>query len=573
MENKEILKQLKLTASLLELHTVPGKNDNTFKIRSYNNAIFNLERQDNHLAELSFEEICKIDGVGKSIAANIVELIQSGHFPLLDDLIQSTPPGIIEMLQLKGIGPKKIRVIWEELKIETLVDLLKACEEGKISKLKGFGDKTEETIKNALLFVTRSKNKLLFITAEAIALQLEQKIKTIFPEALLSAAGELRRKLEIIEKIEFVLGFDDILKAHEGLDRIELIEQDRKKSGPFAWRGKLIDGSLEVVIILTKKENFYNQLVLHTGSEKHLAYALPDQKSLIKISSQQKFVSEEEAYQLAGLPYIEPELREGTFEFTLAAENKLPKLVEMEDLKGVIHSHSTYSDGKNTLEEMAEFCMSSGYEYLGISDHSKAAFYANGLEEFRIIKQHQEIDQLNEKLSPFRIFKGIESDILNDGSLDYENDVLSSFDFVIASIHSNLKMDIKKATDRLIKAVSNPFTTILGHATGRLLLRREGYPIDHKEVIDACAQNGVIIEINANPNRLDMDWRWIHYALEQNVLISINPDAHEKESYAKMYYGICVARKAGLSKDRTFNALSAKEVDDYFKKRKESIKI
>lgn len=573
MDNKEILKQLKLTASLLELHSVPGKNDNTFKIRSYNNAIFNLERQDQRIADLTFEEICRIDGVGKSIATNIVELLQSGSFPLLDELIELTPPGVIEMLQIKGIGPKKIRVIWEELQIETLADLLNACKEGKISKLKGFGDKTEETIKNALLFVTKSKNKMQYITAEDFAYQLEQKIKTIFPEALVSITGALRRKLEVVEKIEFVLGFEDILKAHEGLNKIELIQQDPKRSGPFTWRGNLMDGNLEVEIFLTKKDTFYNQLLLHTGSERHVSYLLPELKTLIKISKEQKFSNEEEAYQLMGLPYIEPELREGTFEFTLATENKLPTLVEMNDLKGVIHSHSTYSDGKNTLEEMAEFCKASGYEYLGISDHSKAAFYANGLEEYRIIKQHQEIEKLNEKLAPFRIFKGIESDILNDGSLDYEEQVLASFEFVIASIHSNLKMDKKKATDRLIKAINNPFTTFLGHATGRLLLRREGYPIDHKEVIDACASNNVIIEINANPNRLDMDWRWINYALEQNVLISINPDAHEKESYAKMYYGVCVARKAGLSKEKTFNAFSLKEVDDYFKRRKELIKI
>ncbi|NNM15678.1 MAG: PHP domain-containing protein, partial [Bacteroidia bacterium] len=240
---------------------------------------------------------------------------------------------------------------------------------------------------------------------------------------------------------------------------------------------------------------------------------------------------------------------------------------------GILHNHSTYSDGQNSLQEMAEHCKELGFEYLGICDHSKSAFYANGMSADTIKKQHKEIDELNKKLAPFKILKGIESDILHSGSLDYEDDVLASFDFIVASVHSGLKMDKEKATKRLITAIENPLTTILGHPTGRLLLAREGYPIDHKKVIDACAKNDVVIELNAHPYRLDLDWRWIQYALSKRVMISINPDAHHVDGYGDMYYGVCVARKGALGKAMTFNTKSLKEIEDYFQKRKKNILV
>jgi DNA polymerase (family 10) len=242
----------------------------------------------------------------------------------------------------------------------------------------------------------------------------------------------------------------------------------------------------------------------------------------------------------------------------------------VDDLKGPLHNHSTYSDGKNSLRELAEYCKDAGYEYLGMADHSRSAFYANGLDEDRIRRQHEEIDRLNEKLAPFRIFKGIESDILMDGSLDYEAEVLAGFDYIVASIHSGLSMDVKKATTRLIRAIQNPYTTILGHPTGRLLLRREGYPIDHRAVIEACAAHQVVIEINANPWRLDLDWRWVRYAMEQGVILSINPDAHANEGIWHMKYGVIAGRKGGLTKDMTLNTKSADELSDYFENRKKN---
>ena len=264
------------------------------------------------------------------------------------------------------------------------------------------------------------------------------------------------------------------------------------------------------------------------------------------------------------MQYIPTEMREGYDEVALAKEDKIPTLLEESDLKGILHNHSTYSDGKHTLRQMAEACRDLGYEYLGISDHSRTAFYAGGLDIEAVEKQHHEIDELNKELAPFKIFKGIESDILADGSLDYPEETLKSFDFIVSSIHSILNMDIKRATSRLVTAIENPYTTILGHPTGRLLLRREGYPIDHKTVIDACAKHGVVIEINANPWRLDLDWRWVRYAMEQGVKLSINPDAHEIDGYGDMKYGVLVGRKGGLTKEMTLNALSLSEIETFF---------
>jgi DNA polymerase (family 10) len=266
-------------------------------------------------------------------------------------------------------------------------------------------------------------------------------------------------------------------------------------------------------------------------------------------------------------------MREGFGEVALARENKIPELLQDSDLKGILHNHSTYSDGKHSLRQMAEYCKSLGYEYLGISDHSRTASYAGGLDIEKVIKQQAEIDTLNKELAPFKIFKGIESDILGDGSLDYPEEVLASFDFIVASVHSILNMDVKRATDRLIRAISNPYTTILGHPTGRLLLRREGYPIDHRAVIDACAKHNVVIEINANPWRLDLDWRWIRYAMDQGVKLSINPDAHEMEGYSDMKYGVLVGRKGGLTKEMTLNTLNGEEIAAYFAGRKERLTV
>ena len=280
----------------------------------------------------------------------------------------------------------------------------------------------------------------------------------------------------------------------------------------------------------------------------------------------------EDLYAGYELEYIEPELREGRGELILAQNNNLPKLIEATDLKGILHNHSKYSDGMNTLAQMANRCRELGYSYFGICDHSQSAFYANGMKPETVLEQQLEIDELNNKITPFKIFKGIESDILNDGSLDYKKEILETFDFVVASIHSNLKMDQEKATARLLKAIENPFTTILGHPTGRLLLSREGYPIDHKKIIEACAANGVAIELNAHPYRLDIDWTWIPYCIDKGVLISINPDAHETEGLLDLHWGTAAARKGMLTKETCLNAMNLEEITKWFESKKTKTK-
>ncbi|WP_026461923.1 DNA polymerase/3'-5' exonuclease PolX [Adhaeribacter aquaticus] len=563
MENKKVIRAFRLATSLMELH-----DENPFKIRSYTNAVAVLERFETPLAGLSAAQLERMDGIGKTLAAKIVELTETGSFAELDQFITATPPGVIEMLSIKGIGPKKIRAIWKDLGVETSEALLEACEKNELAALKGFGAKTQETIKNALLYNQESKGKALYAEVETLAYNLRDYLQEKLETALVEVAGEVRRRLEIIQTLSLVVASESPVQVQEVLNKVPELEQDGVASGPFMWRGRETTSGLAVSVKMVPPARFFNELLLLTGSEEHLTNTYNETDCLLQLTRKELFVSEVAIYERAGLAYVQPEMREGRHELLLAKENALPQLLSDDDLRGILHNHSTYSDGAHTLEQMAVYCRDKGYDYLGICDHSKAAFYANGLQEFRVKEQQKEIDKLNEQLAPFKIFKGIESDILADGSLDYSNDILATFDFIVASVHSNLKMDLSKATNRLITAIENPYTTILGHPTGRLLLRREGYPIDHKAIIDACAENGVIIEINANPWRLDLDWRWVEYALSKGVMLSINPDAHSMEGYHDMRYGVLMGRKGGLAREMTFNAFSVEEVAAHFAKRK-----
>ncbi len=560
MSNKELAKAFKLTAQLMELH-----DENPFKIRSIQNAAFKLERHPVPIETLDPNEIGSIEGVGKSIQTKITDLLTTNSFPEMDEMLKLTPKGVIDMLSIKGIGPKKVRTLWKELGIESTGELLYACNENRLVELKGFGSKTQLQIKQAIEYMEANQGKYLFAVIEPIALQILQDIRNSGIAEECSYTGEFRRKLEIQEKIELVLVPKEISAVLDFISSHPLIDKDSIKSGNTEITA-VIAGKLPLILFISDREHFASLLFRTTGNPEHLEML----QEKYKLSIPEISVSENDIYALAKLPYFEPELREGRSEFTLIKEGKLPALVEEKDLKGILHNHTTYSDGAHTLEEMAVYCKGLGYQYLGICDHSKSAFYANGLQPERILKQHEEIDALNSKLGPFRIFKGIESDILTDGSLDYPDEILKSFDFIVASIHSGLRMDKEKATQRLLKAIENPYTTILGHPTGRLLLAREGYPIDHQKIIDACAANGVIIELNANPYRLDLDWRYIPYALNKNVLISINPDAHRMEGYHDMHYGVCVARKGGLTKSSTFNTFSLEEIEKHFLEKKES---
>nr|WP_262895157.1 DNA polymerase/3'-5' exonuclease PolX [Hymenobacter jeongseonensis] len=562
----------KLAAQLMELH-----DENPFKIRAIEGTANALDALSFPVSEIERSGLPDRTGLSKTAAAKVAELLDTGTFSELQRLLEATPPGVVEMLGIKGIGPKKIRSLWRELGIESTEQLREAAESDQVSKLKGFGKKTQESILEALEFAGQSKGKLLYPQAEALAEELTQQLRDGLKIEKVAVAGEIRRRLETVEVVRVIAATDKPAKAHELLNKMEGLTADPRRSGPFAWRGTATASSVQVEVLLTSAENFVTELFLNSAAEEHLTEDLPGADShgpttsLRQWARREKFQQEEALYEKAGLQFIVPELREGLGEIALAAEKKLPRLLEDGDLRGSLHNHSTYSDGNHSLREMATWLRDHKYEYLGICDHSQAAHYANGLGVERVRQQHQEIDQLNAELAPFRIFKGIESDILSDGSLDYPSDVLASFDFIVASVHSNLKMDERKATERLLRAIENPYTTMLGHPTGRLLLRRQGYPIDYKAVIDACAKNQVIIEINANPWRLDLDWRWVRYALDQGVMLSINPDAHHTDGYADMRYGVLMGRKGLLTKEMTFNTKSVEEAAAYFEKRKAGI--
>lgn len=543
----------------MELH-----DENSFKIRGYQNAVFQLDKSDIVLASLSLSELEGIQGVGKGIAATIMEIIQKGSSSALDDLLSNTPEGIVELLDMKGIGPKKIKVLWKELGIESGHELKEAANSGLVANLKGFGEKTQQAIINALEFKEANANKLHFADAEVLANEIIELLNGFKQAERAEISGEMRRKLEVAESIEILVASSNFDALEEELNSNEFFTQLLEQSGPVIWRGLYKEHKILIELILCKPGDFVREQFLKTGSQLHISIPIANDKSLRDMAYSEDYSSEKELYDALNMAYVEPELREGSFEIELAKGNKLPQLVEMSDLKGILHNHSTYSDGKHSLRQMAEYCKELGYEYLGICDHSKSAFYANGLDEDKVIEQHKEIDELNKELAPFRIFKGIESDILHDGSLDYSDDVLASFDFIVASVHSVLNMNKQKATQRLMTAIENPYTTILGHPTGRLLLRRAGYPIDHKAVIDHCAKHNVVIEINANPWRLDLDWRWVNYALEQGVMLSINPDAHEMEGYHDMQYGLLTGRKGGLTASMTFNALNLEAIEKHF---------
>ena len=538
MTTEKIADALKLTAQLMELHA-----QNPFKIKSIANAAFKLDKTDIAIEGLTMQELEKIEGIGKGIATKITELLTTGNLKELTDLLAITPAGVVEMLYIKGIGTKKVSSLWRELQIESIGELLYACNENRLITLKGFGAKTQDQIKNQIAFHQSSKGRFHYAAVEKFAIDLVNALKVKYKTPLVSLTGEIRRKNEIIDKLE-------ILIASSDADAAEIMNTL----------------GIDIELIRCKENEFYAKLFDSTATEEHLKKIFNSGIQLLTTDIS-KFQSEEEIYQAYQLQYIEPELREGLNEVALAKMHKIPELIKASDLRGILHNHTTYSDGINTLQEMAVYCKSLGYTYFGVCDHSQSAFYANGLKIEKVIEQQNEIDVLNAQLFPFKIFKGIESDILNDGSLDYPIDVLKSFDFIVASVHSNLKMTEEKANARLIKAIENPYTTILGHPTGRLLLSRPGYPIDHKKIIDACAENGVIIELNAHPYRLDIDWLWITYCLEKGVKISINPDAHEKQGFLDMHYGVNVARKGMLPKEMCFNALNKEEIESHFKVR------
>lgn len=551
MDNFEIADQLSLLSKLMEIH-----GENSFKSKTYSSAAFAIEKLPQQITLLPHEKIFQIKGIGESVGKKVVEILTNGQMQVMQEYISNTPVGVLEMMNIKGLGPKKINALWKEMQIATVNDLKQACEENRIAEKKGFGEKTQQNILSSIQFQQQNAGKYLYKKVEAFAEAFTIKLKEKFPADKIEITGQFRRQLEIIETLEWVTTIQaKDLKNYLVKDEMQLVDD---RDGMLVVN---IEETLLLTFYIVSEKDFYQKLFETSCSEEFLN----EWKMLIQPLD---YSSEEKIFASAQVKFIPPYLREFKNIFSKPVKTDLQTIVQTSDIKGLIHSHSNWSDGSNTIEEMANELIDLGFEYLVISDHSKAAYYANGLTEQRIREQHNYIGALNNKLAPFKIFKSIECDILNDGSLDYENKILAAFDLVITSVHSNLEMDEEKAMKRLLGAITNPYTTILGHMTGRLLLKRKGYPVDHKTIIDACADHHVVIEINASPSRLDMDWRWIDYALEKGVMLSINPDAHTIEEFHNVKYGVLVAQKGALPKNKNLSSYSLKDFEVFLQQTK-----
>lgn len=538
MSNKEIAGLFHELASLMELH-----DENPFKIRSYENAYLALRKLDVPLLDLDREALAQIRGVGSAIGDKLDEIRQSGSFQALEQFRERTPEGVRKMLQIKGLGPKKVKSIWKDLEIETPGELLYACYENRLIELKGFGTKIQNDVISSIEYFNSQQNLFLFSQLETEANELINALITLNPSLHIETTGALRRSEFTLSAIELLSDSTELVLPEELL---------QLEPGKFSWKNRF-----PVVFRFAAGGNYYYEQLVHTGGSDVFT------REFIKNISSNVGANEHELFEANRLKFIPAECRDLDSFDSFDANT----IIEATDIKGVVHNHSTYSDGIYSIEKMASECIRLGYSYLVISDHSKTAVYANGLQVERLELQWKEIDALNSKLNPFRIFKSIESDILTDGSLDYPDDILKKFDLVIASVHSVLKMDEEKAMKRLIKAVENPFTHILGHPTGRLLLSRPGYPVDFIKLIDACVSNHVAIEINANPLRLDMDWKWIPYAMKKGLMISINPDAHNLKGIQDIRYGVIAGRKGGLLKNNCLNSKPIAEFESWIKEK------
>jgi DNA polymerase (family 10) len=577
MNQKEVAKILDEIGTMLEV-----RGENPFKCRAYHNAakiISDLTQDLNGLIESG--ELGNIKGIGEALTGKITELIKTGKLKYYDDLRKLMPSGLDDLLKIQGMGPKTIKVLFEKLKIQTLEELKQAAENHKLEKLDGFGAKTEENILKGIVQLSKHADKHLYSIAKEAADSILDSIKSIKGVIRCEIAGSLRRKKEIIGDIDIVVctkpGREaEVMKVFTSHTDVEqVLAHGETKSSVILKSG--INCDLRVVA----EAEFPFALAYFTGSKDHNVamrsrakdyglslneYGFSEIGSTEKRGKAKRIVkckSEEDIFKTLELNYVPPELRENMGETDPAINKHLPRLVEEKDITGTFHCHTTASDGTSTLEEMVRAAMDLGWQYLGIGDHSKVAVYARGLSEERVKQQWKEIDTLNRKHSGFRVFKGTEADILPDGSLDWSEKLLAGFDYVVASVHSKFKMTEAEGTRRIIKALKNKHVTMLGHPTGRLLLEREGYPVNMIEVIKAASDYGKIIEINANPARLDLDWRYCKFAKKQGVLISINPDAHNTDGLRDVQYGVNTARKGWLEKKDVLNCRGVKEIEKY----------
>ena len=563
MDKKEVSRVLRDIGTLLEL-----RGENPFKTRAYANAARSIETLADDLApRVEDGSINQIKGIGKALAEKITELVRTGELAYYDELKASFPNDLLELLKVPNLGPKKTRVLWEKLGVESLGELEYACNENRLVELDGFGAKSQEKILTGIERLKRYRGSFHYSSAMAAARAVVDVLTKHAAARRVSLAGSLRRCRETTKEIDLVASSQDpaaLMDCFAGMAGVERVDVKGETETTI-----ILESGMSADLRVVTEEVYPFALMYLTGSKEHNAVmrSRAKAKGLVLnevglFDGKRSLACADEAaiFKALDLAYIPPELREDFGEFTAAEAGALPRLVEEADIRGVFHVHTTWSDGAASAEAMALRARELGYAYIGFSDHSKSAFYAHGLDEERLRRQGEELTELNEKLDGIRIFSGIESDILPDGSLDYADDVLAELDFVIGSIHGNFTMSQEEMTARIVRAVSNPLLTMLGHPTGRLLLARDAYLVDMRAVIDAAAEHGKIIEINASPHRLDLDWRLGQYAIQRGVRISINPDAHSLDGLADTQYGVAVARKAWLEPRHVFNTLDADEV-------------
>lgn len=573
-------------AEIAVLSEVLGENP--FRARAFAQAARTLETSAADLEALAREgRLTEIPGVGEGIAQAVRELVEEGRSSLHARLREAVPPGLYEVMRVPGLGTKRVRTLFAELGIDSLDALEEAARGGRIAKLSGFGAKTEAKVLEGIAFARMARGRRRYPEAMEAAAALVEWLRAAPEVAAAEIAGALRRRMEVTDAIDLVAASTDAaatLAAFRALGGASGFDPVGGGGDAERAEARLADG-VAVRLRCVAPERFVAAMVWETGSEGHREALAKRAKAkrmrlgpdgLARARAAVPLPDEEALYAALGLAYVPPELREGWGEVEAAASGGIPRLVETEDLRGTFHCHTTYSDGKATLAEMAEAARAKGWEYLGIADHSRSAGYAGGLSSAAVRKQHAEIDAWNRahggkrKGRPaFRLFKGTESEILADGSLDYDDALLGSFDYVVASVHSGFRIGEREMTERMVRAVSHPRVTMLGHATGRLLLSREGYEVDVRAVIDAAAEHGTAIEINADPRRLDLDWRHVRYAAERGVLVPINPDAHSTRALDNVAYGVGMARKGWLTAAQVLNTRSLPDVEAYLAERKQ----
>lgn len=562
--NQPIVELLEELVLLLEL-----SGENSFRIRAYASAARTVEALDHPLADLAARgQLQSIKGIGPGVAALITDFYEQGAAAELEQLKASLPAGLIQMLRIQGLGPKKVRAIHLQLGLSTLEELEAACRDGRLSSLSGFGAKSQENILRSL----DQLRKYLGLFRLDEAGQTAQRLCTdLAALGHLAVAGSLRRSLEVVDGVELVACTADPAALTQALHIHPLTA---RPLGPAAVQ---LAGALPVTLHLVEEHAFAAGLLHHTGSAVHLEQlAVRAQDRGLRLEPAGLFrgvellpcPDEETLYAALDLQYLPPELREGRGEVEAAARRALPRLVQQRDLQGALHVHTTYSDGHHTLEEMARAAMARGYQYLGICDHSRSAAYARGLQVEELRRQGEEIARLNEQLAPFRLFAGIESDILADGELDYPDEMLESLTFVVVSVHSRFGLKREEMTRRICRALAHPCAAVLGHTTGRLLLEREPYEVDIDAVIEAAAAHQVAIELNANPYRLDLDWRYLRQASDLGVPIALNTDAHAVEQLDYIDLAVALARKAWLQPSQVLNTASTAELAAWFSRRK-----